>query len=110
MKKGISDLEKEHFLRLRARWVGNDDRRESELKNPLTEDEVNNIESLAVLMDIENPNDRLMKAEIMRELGQFKEASLLLKWQFEEDYFRAVEIIRDLVEKEDKYVVEMIIN
>lgn len=48
---------------------------------PLSASEVTNLWGLAALADETDEADRVMKAEILRELGQFDEALALLKEQ-----------------------------
>lgn len=108
LKRDLTDKAKVRYLRLRAWWFGNDERRESQEKIPLSEDEVSNLQALAELLDEADSSDRLKKAEIMRELGRFEEASHLLAGDFEEGYSQAVSLIGALVEKKDTFVAEMI--
>ena len=51
-----------------------------------------------------------MKTEIMRELGRFDEAEKLLDQTFDDEYSKAVEILRDLVRRGDSFVTEMRFN
>jgi len=107
LEKGVSDPGKERYLRLRAWWAGNDTRRETEHKAPLSEAERTNLTAAAGLLDEVDQEDRLMKAEIMRELGRFDEAKKLLDKPFDHEYVQAQEIIRDLVVQKNPFVTEM---
>jgi hypothetical protein len=132
LKKGKYDKKsKERYLRIRAWWAANDIRRDPSLiidnysdtseekkaerhrrwkanaRRPLSEDEVDNLEALIELLDESDSNDRLMKAEIMRNLGQFWETSKLLSGTFDEETLTAAGIIRDLVKKKERFVAEM---
>ena len=74
----ISDVRKERYLRIRSWWAGNDVRRKSRKKHPLSEKEAKNLQALVALLIESDKNDRIMKAEIMRELGRFDDAVSLL--------------------------------
>lgn len=73
-----SDAEKERYIRVRIWWLGNDIRRNSGVATPLTDQEVQNLESLMPLLDGAKQNDILAKAEALRELGRFDECIALI--------------------------------
>ncbi len=52
-------------------------------------------------------NNRVMMAEIKRELGQFEEAEILLRKPFASELPQAVSIIRELVQSRESFVAEM---
>ena len=62
---------------------------------------------LAALLNLDDDNDRIMRAEIMRQLGEFAAAKEILKGSFSEEMQRAVEIIGNLTEKQVSPVAEM---
>lgn len=127
--------DKERYLRIRAWWAANDKRRdpdkmivtvgdietfsasknelaqrecwEATAKKPLSDQEAENLEALAELLDKTIPGERLTLAEIMRELGRFDDASELLTGQFEGDLHEVAKTIRDLIRKKDRYVAEV---
>jgi hypothetical protein len=107
LKAGISDKEKERYVRLRAWWAGNDGRRKSNKTKPLTSFESNNLRAFATLLPEADDNDRLMKAEALRELGQFEEAEKLLAAEFESEFAKVVSTIRELNEKRNAGVAEI---
>lgn len=76
----ISNLEKEkeRFLRIKAWWEGNDQRRMAEIKPDLTENERENLQLLYKMLDPSYYNECIIKAEIMRELGEFGIAEELI--------------------------------
>lgn len=91
--------EKEFYLRLRVWWMANDAwRRLSDSKPVFSAEEVKNLDALSALFDESLPGHRILKAEIARELCKFDECLLLLSYQFEESYDRAVGFIRKLAE------------
>jgi hypothetical protein len=86
--------------RQRAWWAPNDAWRwPLNLKPPFSKDQVKNLKALSVLMDESNSDQRILKAEIARELGNFEECLLLLFYQFEEGYDRVVSFTMSLAEK-----------
>jgi hypothetical protein len=60
---------------------------------------VKNLKILATLLDESGPDQRILKAEIARELGNFAECQLLLSYQFDRGYERAVGLVRKLAEE-----------
>jgi hypothetical protein len=108
LKAGISDKEKERYVRLRAWWAGNDRRRESNEAKPFTSFESNNLRAFITLLPESDDDDRLMKAEALRELGQFEEAEKLLDAEFEDELMKAVSTIRKLNENRNTNVAEII--
>lgn len=98
------DVEKN--LRFRAWWRGNDDRRRGRLSN-FTEIETNNLKALAEILDESDDSERLMKAEIMRELGDFDQALELLDQTFDGDLADAVKAIRGLTQQGEAVVAAL---
>jgi hypothetical protein len=107
LQQNILETEKERYVRLRAWWAGNDARRESDEKNPLSEDERQNLQVFVEIMGGPDSSDRIMEAEIMRELGEYDRALAILVEPFEDGLTQAVGIIRNLVEKKDPFVARM---
>lgn len=107
LERDITPPEKERYVRLRTWWIGNDIRRTQYAEMPLSASEISNLTAFAQLLDESNPNDLVMKAEVMRELGRFDEAGALLALSVDHNLSQAVAIIRRLVEKSDPYVREM---
>jgi len=56
------------------------------------------------MFDAEEDNARLMKAEILRELGRYEEAEAFLGQAFQENFAHAVFIISDLNRKRESHV------
>lgn len=103
----VSDPKKERYLRLSAWWAGNDQRRENQEKQPLSEREAGNLRAFIGLLDEADATDRLMKAEAFRELGQFAEAVRLLSQPFEERLSQAVKVIRELTARKCPFLTEI---
>jgi len=118
-EKGVETKDKERYIRLHAWWLGNDVRRWTQNKKmcwrqneeiPISDREASNLEALAKLLDESKPEDILMKAEIMRELGRFNDAIALLaqlKYDEIDSFFQSASIIENLAEKGYVYVCEM---
>lgn len=101
------DKDKEKYLRLRAGRSGNDKRRDADIKQNLSDDEKENLQILDEMLSPSNDDDRLMKAEIKRELGKFEEAEAIFNTPFDSDLSWAASIISDLVQKREVFVAEM---
>lgn len=102
------DRKKEQYLRVRAWWAGNDKRRyEGERTQALSGDEIENMQALYDMLDPSDDNDRLMMAEIKRELGQFEEAEIHLKKPFASEFSKTVSAIGQLVQRQDPFVAEI---
>jgi hypothetical protein len=56
------------------------------------------------MLDDTEPNQRILKAEIARELGEFDECLLLLSQPFDERYAHAVVFIKKLAEEKVRVV------
>jgi hypothetical protein len=95
------------YVRLHAWWRGNDARRDSAVPAPLSEGERDNMVKLAALLTADDDQDRVMRAEIMRQLGEFAAAREILNREFGEEMQRAIEIIGNLTEKQVSSVAEM---
>jgi tetratricopeptide (TPR) repeat protein len=84
--------QEEKNLRLTAWWQSNDRCRNGfsfiEIKKdfPAPEEREKNMEKLLELLDRTNPNDQIMAAEILRQLGRFDEALEVLKKLDRDDY------------------------
>lgn len=59
------------------------------------------------MLDEVEDYDRIMKAEVLRELGEFNEAESLLATKFDEELTQAVAMIRDLNQRRIAIVAEM---
>lgn len=104
--RSTSDARKERYLRLRTWWAGNDSRRQG-AATPLSDDESANIAAFAALLDESDENDRIMKAEVMRELGNYEDALALLSHPFREELVYPATIIKGLAQQKTPFVQEM---
>jgi hypothetical protein len=65
---------------------------------------VENLERLSCLLSDRSPEDRLMQAEIAREMGHFDEALRLLHLRLPNEYEDVAEYVRNLAEVSDPLV------
>jgi len=107
LKGGVSDTQKVRYLRRLVWWMGNDARRSGGDFLPLSDDEIANLRAFAALLDESDENDRIVKAEAMRELGKYEEAMALLSRPFSAELAQAADIIKSLTRKRDPFVREM---
>lgn len=99
---------KERYVRIRVWWLKNDARRDAKKPKRLDRVEVENLRALVALLDEADQQQRIMKAEALRELGEFEPAEKLLSTKFEEKFEKVVSFIRDLNRKRIWAVKEMI--
>lgn len=96
VKSKTQTVDREIYIRIRAWWSGNDARRNCDLVESMAEEEIINIVSLKSLLNINNTHEKIMKAEIYRELGQFDRALDLLDITYEQKWANWVWIIKKL--------------
>ncbi len=99
------DKERETYCRVHAWHCFNDARRDAKNSaelNELSDVAAVNMRALFAMLDRVHPPERLMRAELARELGRFPEALglLRLKFDFGEDYQATAVRIRELAERE----------
>ena len=107
--------DQELYLRTYAWWTINDliryraivDQVENE-QSIFSPEAIQNLKNLYSKFDAEKQQERLLKAEIARELGQFEEASSLLLIDFSDHFRKAASLIYMLAEKQDSLVREII--
>jgi hypothetical protein len=105
LSKETSPKDREIYLRMRCWWEANDSWRWVPSPKPaFSPEQVKNLEALSALFDESEPNQRILKAEIARELGNFEECLLLLSYQFDEDYGFAVGFIKKLAKEKVRAV------
>ena len=107
LQGGVDDLDKERYLRLCAWWAGNDCRRDEDTSAQLDSLEAANLRALITLLDESDQIDRLIKAEALRELGEFTDAGNLLSMDFDNSLVRVVDFIRKLNEMKVAKVTEV---
>lgn len=105
----VGAQDEEVFIRIEAWHAANDPRRQDGHADVrLSSESIANMEALSQLLDQENPEQRIMKAELAREMGLFDETERLLDFPFEEDLVPTVGFIRRLALEQDRSVAEII--
>jgi hypothetical protein len=77
-----TDREREYYLRVHLWWAANHER-SGETTNEAVARRRRNTEVLASILDESDEEERLMKAELAREMGHFDEARRLLNFPFD---------------------------
>ena len=102
------DPEQEKTLRILTWWRSNDAIRYSSTDGEsIGRNEVlrrNNLEALAELLNEKSDHDRLMKAEVLRELGEFESAKQVLASVESPELAAVVRQMRSLCDQEDRLV------
>ncbi len=103
-------------MRIHAWWSSNDPLR-SQGQSPIDQtqdvptrspDAMMNLERLLELLDIGNPEQWLMKAELLREIGRFDEAIHLLESHDLWKYGTVSVLVRSLAQRKDSIVREIL--
>ena len=104
------DADQEQYFRIRAWHAANDLLRydpnlpvESVISGAMVE----NMRAIYSGLDKIDPGERIMMAELSRELGDTDQALQLLEFDFEEGYWVFVNVIKDLAAKGDRRVAEI---
>lgn len=101
------DRRKEAFLRRHLWWDGNHARRDPKKPQlPLGEAERENLMALVALLGVKDPEDRIFRAEALRELGEFDQALAVLDVEFDDEYEEIVQQIRRLARERNPWVAE----
>jgi hypothetical protein len=97
--------DKELYVRVWAWRSANDAwRRVPNATLAFSKDQVQNLNALSEMLEEAEPNQRILKAEIARELGEFDECLRLLLYQFDKGYDHAVGFIKKLAEEKVRVV------
>jgi len=97
--------DKEIYLRMHAWWSANDAWRWVPNPKPVfSEAQIKNLEALSAILNEAEPIERILKAEIARELGHFDNSKNLLSFEFADQFNYAASIIRQLAEEGDSRV------
>lgn len=99
------DPVKQRYLHVAAWWAANDDRRHGAREQSLSDREAANLERLLLILDPSDEGSLVMKAEALRELGQFEAAiALLVGRPFRAPMMPAVRAIKTLAACGDPFV------
>lgn len=106
--------DQELYLRTCAWWAANDPLRSqnpdagNSLQMTRSPETTANLRQLQDILEPENHFERLLKAEVMRELGQFSDAVALLQAEFPEALRKTAALIRELAQNNDPIVREVL--
>jgi hypothetical protein len=96
---------KKRYVRFRAWWACNDVyRRDKDREFLLVPEQSANLERLLQLLDSNDPEDSLIIAELLRELGRFDECLQQLERHFDESLLLAVKAIQQLAKDRERRV------
>ena len=108
LESGLANSpKKERYVRMHAWWAANDAARHGGEASS-TADVAENLKAMAALMDPGDPNQRLMAAEVWRELGDFDKSLELLGYDFPQEFAKAVGLIRRLAEERNTKVQPLV--
>ena len=103
----VSTPEQKRYVLMRYWWAANDAARDGDASAAPPSDFSERLLQFRALLDTTDPNQRLMAAEVARQLRDFSTATHLLDFQFPEGYSRAVNLIKKLTNEEDSTVHEV---
>lgn len=111
-QKIAKNPQQERYLRIKTWWSSNDAVRNSKSKNPFNpfqnaSPERENLETLLQMLDTSDPDQLLMKAEALRELGRFAEALEVLKTPLDKEYQEPQKKLIKLAKKKDSLVAKL---
>lgn len=108
ISRGVDSPMMERYFRLHVWHGANDARRDTKVAAPLCAEEIANLERLAEMMDERDDDHRLLKVEIMRELGRFAEAEALLARGFPRRLRETANFIRELNDRGEVRVRQLV--
>ena len=104
INEGVIAEEKEAYLRICAWHKGNDKRRYDKEKEDMCDEEIENLISLDKMLSCSDDDNRILRAEIKRELCLFDDALAILDEYFDNEYFFMVSRIKELAERRYRFV------
>jgi hypothetical protein len=106
---GLKDREKEKYCRIRAWWYVNEGMRYSggRYESKFSQEAIRNLEILYELLRMDQEDERIIKAEIARELGRFEEAISILNYPFKKELQKTAALIKTLAEQKNIVVQEI---
>ena len=95
----------EKYIRIRAWWSFNSSYRSHPTKDfTLPFEQEANLRSLLQLLDTNDPYTSIIKAEILRELGEFNESLAVIDQTFDDRYLQVVDVIKRLAKSGNRQV------
>jgi hypothetical protein len=113
LRKGLAaDVQQERTLRILAWWRRNDTFRDAPQRESTNIASASgawrpNLEALVGLLDEAKENEQLMRAELLRELGEFGSSRRVLERVTSPDYARVVRQLRWLCDAQDTCVRQL---
>jgi len=107
--QGLDDLnitkENEIYLRSKLMQIYNDVNRDQKVQQPAIEAQIENWNRLLEILDSNDTQEKLLKVEIYREMGNFEEAKKVFAGEFDEEYMDTMDILDKLIEAHDSRVM-----
>lgn len=107
--KGLKDSnitkENEIYLRTKLMQLYNDVNRDQKVQRPSTEAQIKNWNRLLEILNSESTQEKLLKVEIYREMGNFEEAKKAFTGEFDEEYMDTMSMLDKLIEARDSRVM-----
>lgn len=97
--------DKEIYLRVNLMRLYNDANRDQKTQRPTTKAQKDNWQRLIEILGNETTEDKLLKAEVYREMGEFNQAKATLKGEFDDDYMQSLDLLDKLIEARDHRVM-----
>ena len=97
--------EKEVYLRTKLMQLYNDVNRDQKVQSPITEAQNENWNRLLEILDSNDSQEKLLKVEIYREMGNFEEAKKAFIGEFDEEYMDTMDILDKLIKARDSRVM-----
>ena len=85
--------------------IYNDVNRDQKVQRPVIAAQIENWNRLLVILDLNDSQEKLLKVEIYREMGNFEEAKKVLAGELDEEYMDTMDILDKLIEARDSRVM-----
>jgi hypothetical protein len=107
--QGLNDSnitkENEIYLRSKLMQIYNDVNRDQKVQKPAITPQIENWNRLLEILDPNDTQEKLLKVEIYREMGNFEEAKKAFTGEFDEEYMDTIDILDKLIEARDSRVM-----
>lgn len=107
--QGLDDLnitkENEIYLRSKLMQLYNDVNRDQKVQKPAIAAQIENWNRLLEILDSNDTQEKLLKVEIYREMGNFEEAKKAFTGEFDEEYMDTMNMLDRLIEARDSRVM-----
>ena len=97
--------ENEIYLRSKLMQIYNDVNRDQEVQHPAIAAQIENWNRLLEILDPNDSQEKLLKVEVYREMGNFEEAKKVLAGELDEEYMDTVDMLDKLIEARDSRVM-----